>query len=507
MSAIRPSFSGNIAKILVGLSILVAVTLLALVFRPLSILFETPLSEDGFYMLAVSRYVALGQGITIDGQHLTNGFQPLFAAIMVPIYWLVNGDRYTSLRGVLFIHWLSHIGTALLLGRIASAYLRHEKPITQQMAFGSVTLLWLASRHVIINSYNALETGLVMFFEALVWYLYQRNWRDGWRLNLLGIALGLMVLARIDAVFLVVLLAGFELLRNDEALRQRLSRAARFSIIAGVVSSPWWLFNLIGFGSLMPTSGSAQSQPFSPDRLKPMFEALLQNAVPYVHWSGIDGTPKTVLQTVIVLIIIALFIKAYRPINTAAHGNNNHIAIVMLLFMVTLAVYYVATSFAYYFYMRYLSPFMLIAVVITGITLASLPRLTLLLLPIYAALALIAMLSVYRYCTQLGESSNKNYTDQYALIQANVPPDQMVSAGQSGTLGYFRDHVLNLDGKVNQEALNYRGRIWAYLDAEKINWYCDWSTIWIEPNPETRGWKLVGRKGYFMLYQRVPPLQ
>ena len=117
------------------------------------------------------------------------------------------------------------------------------------------------------------------------------------------------------------------------------------------------------------------------------------------------------------------------------------------------------------------------------------------------------MLSVYRYCTQLGESSNKNYTDQYALIQANVPPDQMVSAGQSGTLGYFRDHVLNLDGKVNQEALNYRGRIWAYLDAEKINWYCDWSTIWIEPNPETRGWKLVGRKGYFMLYQRVPPLQ
>ena len=132
MSAIRPSFSGNIAKILIGLSILVAVTLLALVFRPLSILFETPLSEDGFYMLAVSRYVALGQGITIDGQHLTNGFQPLFAAIMVPIYWLVNGDRYTSLRGVLFIHWLSHIGTALLLGRIASAYLRHEKPITQQ---------------------------------------------------------------------------------------------------------------------------------------------------------------------------------------------------------------------------------------------------------------------------------------------------------------------------------------------------------------------------------------
>ncbi|MCW1967957.1 MAG: hypothetical protein KIH69_007535 [Anaerolineae bacterium] len=496
------------AKILIGLSALVAAALLILVFRPLSVVFETPLSEDGFYMLAVSRYVALGQGITIDGQHATNGFQPLFAAIMVPIYWLLNGDRYTSLRGVLLVHWLSHIGTALLLGRIASHYARFDDALTRRAAFGIVALLWLASRHVIINSYNALETGLVMFFEALVWFLYQRNWRHGWRLWVFGIVLGLMVLARIDAVFLVVLLAGFELFRQDTPLRQRFLRAAQFSLVAGLVSSPWWIYNLIGFGSLMPTSGSAQSLPFSPTRIRPMLEALLQNAVPYVHWSGIDGTPKLILQSSIVIGIIGLFaFTQWRRKRHPDDEHGRHIGLIMLLFMLALAGYYIATSFAYYFYPRYLSPLMMGAVMMTGLALARLPRLNGLLLPIYGGLALIAMLSVYRYCTNLGESSNKNYTDQYVLIQNHVPPDAIVSAGQSGTVGYFRDHVLNLDGKVNQEALTYRGRIWQYLDAEKINWYCDWSTIWIEPEPEKKGWQLVERKGYFMLYKRVPPLQ
>src|SRR6476469_3707317 len=80
-------------------SICLALALFSLVVRSQSSIFELPLTEDGYYLLSVSRNIAIGHGITIDGQQWTNGIQPLFALLLVPIYALFGGDRYASLRG------------------------------------------------------------------------------------------------------------------------------------------------------------------------------------------------------------------------------------------------------------------------------------------------------------------------------------------------------------------------------------------------------------------------
>ena len=60
-------------------------------------------------------------------------------------------------------------------------------------------------------------------------------------------------------------------------------------------------------------------------------------------------------------------------------------------------------------------------------------------------------------------ASSPMYAVQLPLVREGVPDGEVVAAGQSGTLGYFRDNVLNLDGKVNPEALQYRGRMREYL--------------------------------------------
>ncbi len=55
------------------------------------------------------------------------------------------------------------------------------------------------------------------------------------------------------------------------------------------------------------------------------------------------------------------------------------------------------------------------------------------------------------FSTSFLAPKNLFYLDQLALVQRYVPKDAEVGAAQSGTLGFFRDRVVNLDGKVNNE--------------------------------------------------------
>jgi hypothetical protein len=96
------------------------------------------------------------------------------------------------------------------------------------------------------------------------------------------------------------------------------------------------------------------------------------------------------------------------------------------------------------------------------------------------------------------------YIAQLPLVCENVPDGELAAAGQSGTLGYFRDNVLNLDGKVNPEALQYRGRIWEYLRERNVRWFCDWESYvdtCLGEEPERHGWRVVDeREGFYLLH-------
>src|SRR5262249_8855469 len=64
---------------------------------------------------------------------------------------------------------------------------------------------------------------------------------------------------RIDAGVLVACLCLRELIiRRDRGWATALARAALLGVLALLVSSPWWLYSWIGFGSPMPISGQAQ---------------------------------------------------------------------------------------------------------------------------------------------------------------------------------------------------------------------------------------------------------
>jgi hypothetical protein len=66
-------------------------------------------------------------------------------------------------------------------------------------------------------------------------------------------------------------------------------------------------------------------------------------------------------------------------------------------------------------------------------------------------------------------------------IQKNVGEREWIGAIQTGTLGYFHDRTINLDGKVNPKALRARierGQVMSYvLDETPINYLADWVGI------------------------------
>ena len=102
------------------------------------------------------------------------------------------------------------------------------------------------------------------------------------------------------------------------------------------------------------------------------------------------------------------------------------------------------------------------------------------------------------------QHGGRNYplADQVALVADSVPPDETVAAGQTGALGFFRSHVVNLDGKVNDDALAYQDHMWDYLRQNNIRWFADESDYfhYLGSDPAAMGWRVVGTRGTFTLF-------
>jgi hypothetical protein len=67
-------------------------------------------------------------------------------------------------------------------------------------------------------------------------------------------------------------------------------------------------------------------------------------------------------------------------------------------------------------------------------------------------------------------------------VQANAREEDWVGSFQSGTMGFFHDRTINLDGKLNPRALAAarRGRLGEYVAASPVRFVVDWATI-VEP--------------------------
>src|SRR5262245_1467204 len=121
--------------------------------------------DDAFYYLRIAANTVAGRGLTFDGLAPTNGFQPLYFLLSLPIVALGHGSLVFPIHasGVLLAVWAA--GTAAVLRALL---LRLAGPGVA--LFG--LLLWALCPYFILMSVNGLETGPAMFFTLLVPLLY-----------------------------------------------------------------------------------------------------------------------------------------------------------------------------------------------------------------------------------------------------------------------------------------------------------------------------------------------
>lgn len=452
--------------------------------RFLPYLADKPVGEDGFYMLTVAWNIADGRGIVYNYGAPTTGIQPLSTAIFSILAYstrLAGGTKWTFVRAVLGFGVLSHIVLAHIVGlitaRLASrpfgalaphaAYrLKPEYQLGLALTLFNFTLFrWCT---------YGLETGIYLsLFGATVLYtltLGMARWTLPSTL-LLGILAGLTAWARIDfglifAVFLVWI-----------ALRFGLSRAAIAGGAALVTIAPWLAYVALTTGTVLPSSGAAQARLATmaelQTRLWQMIKVILNSLVPWVYSSG---TRMTDLMAAIFL--VAFIVIVCRPSGMTSIRQlclSAPSAGIWFLGVGLLLALYTTCFWATHFYSRYESPLLIIVSPMIAILLAGRierKRPSMLPLILYTVATLFFAWCVVSLHT--GRIGNQHVISA-GYIKAHWPTER-VGAFQSGVIGFFNNNVLNLDGKLDQDALKaiQDNAVSKYIDGQKVDVLIDW---------------------------------
>lgn len=237
-------------------------------------------APDTFYYLTVARNIGLHGHFSFDGEHLSNGYHPLWQVMTAIPYALrlVSANSpwiLAALLGMEFVlqslalwFWSRTFRRPdgslswLFVGLPAGLYALIVSPawLTRsieglgkenlgegvQPVYGS---LW--------SYLNGMETSVVLFFYALVAYLATRE-RPLARPIGLGLALVGLVFSRLDhALIALPILLGlsFDHMRQFKSWRERLKGPALTTLAFGLPIVIYLLLNHFVIGSAMPVSG------------------------------------------------------------------------------------------------------------------------------------------------------------------------------------------------------------------------------------------------------------
>ncbi len=453
------------------------------------------LIEDGYITLTVARNIATGLGMTVsDGTIQTNGVQPLSTFLFALPYVAFDGNKVASLY---IIHlMLAGFGVGVLFAtqRLARLLLPEDTHWGWPWA---VALLWFLGPLLLRHSMNGLETGLYTLFVLGLLLAFARLLAAGDMATtrhrlLFGAFCGLTVLARIDAVFLIIAIflvwAADELFTKRSGLNTMLARLIPPGLLSLLVTAPWFVTNYLRFGSIMPISGTSQSHLASfgsnaewvPVKL---FETMvpmlpIPRAFERTLFTQIGGSAALALCAVVLVGTVWRHSSPIARKTVTVYG----------LFAVSLAVYYGLFFGAPHFLGRYfapLAPLLILAGVVTARAVGTLlgPTIGRYLAPAYVGIGMVMCIALLARALMPGVTKI-GHEQVLAWTAENVPEQAWIAAAQTGVLGYWHDRTINLDGKTNINALQAHwrdGHILNYVVESQTDYVVDWvgAAAWI----------------------------
>jgi len=463
------------------------------------------MSEDGYLMQTIARNMAIGLGMsTAHGTMPTNGVQPLATFLYAGLHALAGGSKLLAIGYVTVFATAVSAAAAWVFWRLGRSVLR-DLPFARDIALLAAAL-WFASPLVVGHSMNGLETGLY-YLAITITLLYYFSldlsaaapMQAGQRVAL-GLLLGVTFLARNDAVFFIAAVLAAHLLLGGASAGGGWGRRAGDAVVAGglsmVVASPWLAYNKLMFGSVVPISGLAESHSAGFGTNLRMIPAnLLEASLLYVRIPRVLETAWPVI--VVAVVVLAGLAWAAWSLVGRRSLRGLRFCVITLVFCAGVGGYYGLFFGAAWFVSRYLSalsPLLwLLSLTSAYLLLAGLLRERRTFMTCGAALTSVLLLVAAGLAVlQFRGGRSNGHRQVVDWVQKNVDERQWVGGIQTGTVGYFHDRTINLDGKVNPKALRARidrGGVYSYvMDETPINYLADWVGIagWTSTASEPR---------------------
>lgn len=459
------------------------------------------MTEDGYLMLTIARNMAIGLGMSVsDGRIDSNGVQPLATFLFSVPYLLGGGDKVGGLWGVQLISAAIAVAALFSVRALARVFLAAQDPSPAWPWL--VALLWFTGPLLLLHTMNGLETGLYTLMVTLTLVLFARLLAMGRAAGaadriLLGAACGVTFLARNDAVFLIAAIGLVFVLHALMVRRQSVGAVLADLVAPGLVvlaiAAPWLINNYVNFGSIVPVSGTAQSLSGGFARNADLLPAILfEHAFPMLPVpQGLETRPavRIVLGLAVAAIVVAFAVQVWRR-----GGPARYVLAAYLIFAGLMCLYYGFYFGAGWFLSRYLSPLApLLITAAVSVTLSLLRRAV----PARAgaAMSVLGTLGLVLCVALLGRYLVPGVRDQGHFqvvdwVERNVADETWIGAVQTGTLGYWHDRTINLDGKVNPAALQAiltEGHVLNYVVDSPIVYLADWEGIASWVSTETPG--------------------
>jgi len=464
----------------VGLAIRVYISWL-----DLETLFQKVLVDDAFFYMKLAQNIASGNGVTFDGEILTNGFHLVYAMLLVPLFWVFPHNLEIPIHCALTILSVFNVLTGIVIFLII-------REISGRVAGLIAFFIWLFNPYVIMISLSGVEVGVATFFLSLCIYQYIKMLNSGIyypaRFIILGILTALAILSRTDSVFMFVAIT-FHILylsfRQKKKLISSLSKPTLYVLTTFAILSPWFIWNLYHFGTIRQISGVVL--PFTAHTMylikyKTYFSlSFIKMELFYLktwvsHIITFGGGPVLVFLALGFLGGVLFSLKERR--NKLIHNIN-------LLNFSIISVCLTVCFYALYFW-GWLRPWYYLSI---------LPVVT-----IYLGLVLsmlqekikgwsikglfIVCFLLFINFSYLGYTAwreglfpfQKQMYDATIWIEQNTEEDARIGAFNSGIFGYLSNRkVIDLAGVVNQDVYKARleKRLYDYFMEKKLDYLID----------------------------------
>jgi Dolichyl-phosphate-mannose-protein mannosyltransferase len=436
----------------------------ALAWQSIETLVAKVTPDDAYYYLQIAKNIASGEGASLDGAYETNGFHPLWMAVLLPFARL--GDE-AFLRAALTL------GSMLDAAAIVALWWAIAPLARQTIIRVTAVAFYAANTSITFAAVNGLESSLsLLLMILLLGLLFRAKESSSLRFWVaFGCVAGLAVLARTDNALLVLPMFAAAAIVSVVGRRHILAAATAIA-----VTLPWFIWNLATFDAIAQGSAEApvllERELFDPDGTKSTAEYITHAASEVKHAFLVQVPETHFFDRAILGPLVAGLITVTAIASVRSAGARVHLRWWLpLLAAPTLGFCALVVAHAGYRWFVQ-SWYFLFAVPLAACYLAlALETISNWLseervadqrswiAPVAVAAVLVVVLT-----SQVVESADRWSPGQYywqqdmlagALwLESESPSDARVASMNAGIVAYFSDRTAtNLDGIVNDEAL------------------------------------------------------